>query len=52
MLVKKLRVARERKRELTGECEGRKSTAEVAPEVVQRIPEDYTSPIRDSSGPS
>jgi DNA invertase Pin-like site-specific DNA recombinase len=37
MLVKKLRVARERKRELTGKCEGRKSTAEIAPEVVQEI---------------
>jgi hypothetical protein len=36
-LVKKLRVARERKRELTGNCEGRKSTAEIAPEVVQEI---------------
>jgi hypothetical protein len=37
MLVKKLRVARERKRELTGKCEGRKSTAEIAPKVIQEI---------------
>jgi DNA invertase Pin-like site-specific DNA recombinase len=33
-LVKKLRAARERKREETGKCEGRKSHAELRPEVV------------------
>jgi hypothetical protein len=36
-LVKKLRVDRERKREQTGNCGGRKSTAEIAPEVVKEI---------------
>ncbi len=34
MIVHKLRVARERKRALTGKCEGRKSHAEARPEVV------------------
>ena len=33
-LVRKLREARERKRAETGKCEGRKSYAEVRPEVV------------------
>jgi len=35
LLVKKLRVARERKREADGKCEGRKSYAEAAPEVLK-----------------
>ncbi|MES1192654.1 MAG: recombinase family protein [Steroidobacter sp.] len=34
MVVSKLRVARERKRAAMGKCEGRKSHAEVRPEVV------------------
>jgi DNA invertase Pin-like site-specific DNA recombinase len=34
-LVNKLRVARERKRERTGKCEGQKSMLERAPEVVK-----------------
>jgi len=38
LLVKKLRLARERKREVAGgKCEGRKSYAEAAPEVIQEI---------------
>lgn len=37
LLVKKLRKARERKRESEGKCEGRKSYAEAAPEVIQEI---------------
>lgn len=37
MLVKKLRVARERKRETVGKCEGRKSYAESNPELVKRV---------------
>ena len=35
-LVRKLRVARERKRAKTGKCEGRKSWAELNPELVQQ----------------
>ena len=34
-LVAKLRGARERKRRLTGKCEGRKGLAELRPEVVE-----------------
>lgn len=37
LLVKKLRVARERKKAATGKCEGRKSIVEVSPELVQEI---------------
>ena len=37
LLVKKLRVARERKRAITGKCEGRKSYSERAPEVLQEV---------------
>ena len=37
MTVLKLRAARERKRAKAGKCEGRKSYAEVAPEVIQEI---------------
>lgn len=37
LLVKKLRQARERKREKEGRCEGRKGYAESAPEVLDRI---------------
>ena len=37
LLVKKLRVARERKRKETGKCEGRKSYQEAMPEVVREI---------------
>ena len=37
LLVKKLRLARERKKELTGKCEGRKSTLELKPEVIAEI---------------
>ena len=33
-LVSKLRVARDRRRAATGKCEGRKSHAELRPEVV------------------
>lgn len=36
-LVKKLRVARERKRESQGKCEGRKSISETQPELVQIV---------------
>jgi DNA invertase Pin-like site-specific DNA recombinase len=35
-LVAKLRVARERQRAMTGKCEGRKSWAEINPELVQQ----------------
>ena len=35
-LVAKLKAARERKRLTTGKCEGRKSHAEINPELVQR----------------
>ena len=37
LLVKKLRVARERKRKETGKCEGRKSYQEAMPEVIREI---------------
>ena len=37
LLVRKLRVARERKRKETGKCEGRKSYQEAMPEVVREI---------------
>lgn len=37
LLVKKLRVARERKRKETGKCEGRRSYQEAMPEVVREI---------------
>jgi len=37
LLVKKLRVARERKRAVNGKCEGRKSYSERAPEVLQEV---------------
>jgi len=36
-LVEKLRVARQRKREKTGKCEGRKSYIEKNPDVIKRI---------------
>ena len=37
LLVKKLKGARDRKRQQTGKCEGRKSYAEAMPEVVKEI---------------
>jgi hypothetical protein len=37
MTVLKLRAARERKKARTGKCEGRKSLAEVAPEVLAEL---------------
>lgn len=37
LLVKKLRAARERKREAEGKCEGRKSILEVNPELLELI---------------
>ena len=37
LLVKKLRAARERKRTTNGKCEGRKSYAERAPEVLAEV---------------
>lgn len=37
LLVKKLRKAREAKREETGRCEGRKSYAEVSPALIKEI---------------
>jgi DNA invertase Pin-like site-specific DNA recombinase len=37
LLVKKLRAARERKRQLEGKCEGRKSIKEQSPEVLKVI---------------
>jgi DNA invertase Pin-like site-specific DNA recombinase len=37
LLVKKLRTAREHKKNVEGKCEGRKSTAEVDPDVIKRI---------------
>jgi DNA invertase Pin-like site-specific DNA recombinase len=37
LLVKKLRTARESKKEKTGKCEGRKSYKEVDPELVKKI---------------
>jgi hypothetical protein len=36
-LVRKLRVARERKRKAAGKCEGRKSWAELRPDLVQQV---------------
>jgi len=39
LLTKKLRSARERKRNVTGKCEGRKSYSEVAPDIVGKIAE-------------
>lgn len=37
LLVKKLRLARERKRQEAGKCEGRKSYAEANPELIREI---------------
>ena len=37
LLVRKLRVARDRARKERGKCEGRKSTKEKSPEVIKRI---------------
>ena len=37
VLIKKLRKARETKRERTGKCEGRKSYSEIAPGIVREI---------------
>ena len=37
LLVKKLRVARQRKKAVTGKCEGRKSYSERAPEVLAEV---------------
>jgi hypothetical protein len=37
MTVQKLRAARNRKRALTGKCEGRKSYLETDPEVIAEI---------------
>ena len=37
LLVKKLRAARERKRDKTGKCEGRKSYREIAPEIIDEM---------------
>jgi DNA invertase Pin-like site-specific DNA recombinase len=53
-LVAKLRVARERKRAATGKCEGRKSWAEINPELVRhamrlrrRSPKGHQRSLRD-----
>lgn len=37
LLVKKLRTARERKRKLTGKCEGQKGYKELDPDLIKRI---------------
>ena len=37
LLVKKLKVARNRKKEDTGKCEGRKSYQEISPELIAEI---------------
>lgn len=37
LLVKKLRIARERKKEKIGKCEGRKSYSEVNPKIIREI---------------
>jgi DNA invertase Pin-like site-specific DNA recombinase len=54
MLVSKLRGARERKRLAIGKCEGRKSWAEINPELVQqakrlrrRSPKGHQRSLRD-----
>ena len=44
LLVKKLRLARERKKAETGKCEGRKSYAEIAPEVIQELRKLHRKP--------
>jgi DNA invertase Pin-like site-specific DNA recombinase len=46
MLVEKLKVARKRKKEKTGSCEGRKPYREKAPETVERIKELRKKPKR------
>jgi DNA invertase Pin-like site-specific DNA recombinase len=53
-LVAKLRVARERKRAASGKCEGRKSWAELNPELVReakrlrrRSPKGHQRSLRD-----
>lgn len=51
MLVKKLRSARTAKKEETGKCEGRKSYAEAAPEIVARIKKLNRKP-RNSERPT
>ncbi|HEY6382195.1 MAG TPA: recombinase family protein, partial [Pseudolabrys sp.] len=54
-LVAKLRAARERKRAATGKCEGRKSHAELNPELVRearlrrRLPKGGQRSLRDVS---
>jgi DNA invertase Pin-like site-specific DNA recombinase len=37
LLVKKLKVARDRMRDKTGKCEGRKSYREIAPEIIEEM---------------
>jgi DNA invertase Pin-like site-specific DNA recombinase len=56
MTVAKLRAARERKRAATGRCEGRKSHAELNPELVQqakrlrrRSPKGHQRSLREIS---
>jgi hypothetical protein len=53
-LVSKLRAARERKRTAVGKCEGRKSWAEINPELVRdakrlrrRSPKGHQRSLRD-----
>jgi hypothetical protein len=53
-LVAKLRTARERKRKTAGKCEGRKSWAEINPELVRqakrlrrRSPKGHQRSLRD-----
>jgi hypothetical protein len=54
MLVSKLRGARERKKAATGKCDGRKSWAEINPELVhqanrlrRRSPKGHQRSLRD-----
>jgi len=49
LLVKKLRMAREHKREREGKCEGRKSYAEANPEVIREIKRLRRKPRGDGS---
>lgn len=44
MLVKKLKAARDRKREATGKCEGRKSLKEAKPDTWREIKRLYRKP--------
>ena len=48
MTVAKLRAARERKRERTGKCEGRKSYSELSPDMVRLAKELHNAEGRKS----